>query len=469
MRRFWSDQRGNIAVLFAFAIVPVVGAVGAAVDYSLAVAYRTDMQKALDSTALALSKILPASQETLDTVGMQYFQASMGNHTLTNLNLVITPTVGQITLDVKGNYAPKIATLFGATSFEIGAKAVAKWGIGKVEVALALDNSLSMQTPNPQRIIQLKAATHNLLTILESSAQQPGDAKVAIIPFDGNTKVVATPVDNTWITNNSSWLRWDLWDKVNGTCNKSGSYNSEDACESQKVCTKPQYTSKTNCQNNGGSWINATWTPKAHTTWTGCVQDRDKDPSVNYDVNDTAPSSTETKYPAWQCYNSALSPIFPLSTNWGTPNSNDATTLHGKVNALTPTGYTNITIGLAWALHALSPTNVLTEAAAFNTPNLTKIIVLLTDGENTCNRWEPTPCQVSGSHPDIDARTTAVCQTIRDLNIRLYTIRLIDGTGALLQACATNPSMYYDVQDAGQLAGVFSAIGAEISNLHLAK
>jgi hypothetical protein len=29
--------------------------------------------------------------------------------------------------------------------------------------------------------------------------------------------------------------------------------------------------------------------------------------------------------------------------------------------------------------------------------------------------------------------------------------------------------MYYDVQDASQLSGVFSSIGAEIASLHLSK
>jgi Flp pilus assembly protein TadG len=62
MRRFWSDRRGNVALVFALAAIPVFGAMGAAVDYSMASAYRSDIQKALDATALALTKIMPAEQ-----------------------------------------------------------------------------------------------------------------------------------------------------------------------------------------------------------------------------------------------------------------------------------------------------------------------------------------------------------------------------------------------------------------------
>ncbi|MBN8936615.1 MAG: hypothetical protein J0I13_10105, partial [Rhizobiales bacterium] len=47
----------NVTLTFALAIVPVVGLVGAAVDYSRAAATRTAMQSAVDSTALMLSKI----------------------------------------------------------------------------------------------------------------------------------------------------------------------------------------------------------------------------------------------------------------------------------------------------------------------------------------------------------------------------------------------------------------------------
>jgi Flp pilus assembly protein TadG len=78
MRHFWSDQRGNIAVLFALAIVPVIGGIGAAVDYSMASAYRTDMQKSLDAAGISLAKIMPASQATLDERGTAIFRREHG-------------------------------------------------------------------------------------------------------------------------------------------------------------------------------------------------------------------------------------------------------------------------------------------------------------------------------------------------------------------------------------------------------
>src|SRR3954466_13843944 len=54
--RFLTDRRGGVAPLLALGLVPLVGMVGAAVDYSRANSVRTAMQAALDSTALMLSK-----------------------------------------------------------------------------------------------------------------------------------------------------------------------------------------------------------------------------------------------------------------------------------------------------------------------------------------------------------------------------------------------------------------------------
>jgi hypothetical protein len=332
-----------------------------------------------------------------------------------------------------------------------------------------LDNSLSMNDLG--RITKLKAATHDLLNVLESAAKNPGDAKVAIVPFDGMVKSTTTPADATWIGNNN-WLRWDLWESENGTCSKSGNDNQSE-CSTAGTCSNTKYSSKTKCTSNGHTWTAATWTPKAKTTWNGCVYDRDKDPSLNYDTNDTAPVLTAnpandpTKFPAWQCYNGALQPVMGLTNNWGTPTSNDVTTLHGKVNAMTPTGYTNINIGLNWGFHVLSPTDLYTDGVAYGTANLTKYLIVMTDGNNTRSRYYT--CPMTGPCETIDGRTSATCTNIKAAGIKIYTIRLVDGNATLLQGCATNPSMYYDVQDASQLSSVFSAIGAEIASLHLKK
>lgn len=55
-RRFADDAQGSVAVIFAIALIPMLFAIGAAIDYSRAVAFETSMQAALDSAVLAGAK-----------------------------------------------------------------------------------------------------------------------------------------------------------------------------------------------------------------------------------------------------------------------------------------------------------------------------------------------------------------------------------------------------------------------------
>ncbi|MBY0531847.1 MAG: VWA domain-containing protein [Xanthobacteraceae bacterium] len=444
-RRFWSSEdgrKGNAAILFALSLVPIVGATGAAVDYSLANSARASMQKALDSTALALAKLMPLTQGQLDTQGWQIFQASLGTIAvpMQPSDLVITtPGTGKLVLNVQGQYQTRISSVIGVNNFPVGARAEVTWGIKKLEVALALDNTGSMSSNN--KMTELKKASHNLLNILEKAAKNPGDVKVSIIPFHVQTKVGTSHL-------NASWLRWDIWESENGSCNKSG-YNSQSSCTNQKVCTIPQYTSQSTCQNNGGSWVNATWTPANRSTWTGCVEDRNQ----NYDALDTAPTTTETRFPAIQCSYS-LAEIMPLTYTWAD--------LHTRIDAMNPDGNTNVTIGLAWAWHSLTQQEPMTQAAA-PAPDLSKYIILLTDGDNTQNRWG------GNSGGAIDNRTAAACTNAKAAGFRIYTIRVINGNATLLRNCATDPSMYFDVDSASELESVFNAIGGQLASLHLSQ
>jgi hypothetical protein len=104
--------------------------------------------------------------------------------------------------------------------------------------------------------------------------------------------------------------------------------------------------------------------------------------------------------------------------------------------------------------------------APFNAPaptaDLDKVIILLTDGDNTQNRWSSTASV-------IDARTQKACDNAKADNIKIYTVRVIQGNAALLKNCATAPDMYYEVDQASQLNGVFSSIAQKLATLRLAK
>jgi len=197
------------------------------------------------------------------------------------------------------------------------------------------------------------------------------------------------------------------------------------------------------------SWFTVNWLVSLF--WQGCVTDRNQP----YDVSDAAvTSSSSTKYPGALCNSNSLQTILPLT--------DDFTLLRNKVNAMTPSGNTNITIGLSWGLTLLSSQTPFTEGAAWGTSNLTKIILLMTDGDNTENRWTSTSA-------DIDARTALACQAAKDAGATLFTVRLMEGNATLLSQCATGADTYYDVENVQDLVPAFQAIGEQISQLRIAR
>jgi Flp pilus assembly protein TadG len=410
-RRFGAAQGGNILITFTLTLIPIVGLVGAAIDYSRASSARTAMQAANDSMALMLSKDASGlTTAQINQKAVAYFTALFNRTEVANLTITTTFTTEQtgsfkLVVDTTGSVPTTFMKMFGQGDMNLGVNSVVVWGIKKLEVALALDNTGSMSSSN--KMTNLKTASHNLLTTLKNAAKTPGDVKVAIIPFDTTVNLGTSYKSNDW---------FDV------SCSAMGSPSG---------CTS-------------SNWKNY---------WEGCVADR----TYPYDAQDNPPSSTATRYPVFNC--GSLTNLMPLSSDW--------TALNTKVDAMTPNGNTNVTIGLVWAWHALTAQAPLSEAAA-PAANLDKVIILLTDGDNT-ESWKNSNNTPVTSASAINVRTALVCANVKAAGIKLYTIRVIDGNASMLQSCATNPTMYYDVQQASQLNSVFTAIAQNLANLRLAQ
>jgi hypothetical protein len=173
---------------------------------------------------------------------------------------------------------------------------------------------------------------------------------------------------------------------------------------------------------------------------------------VQEDYRTATTPATAAAFQPFQ-YSTCPATLLPLTSNWDTVNT--------KIDELNPDGNTNVTIGLSWAFQALTAGDPLNNAQA-PTTDLDKVIILLTDGDNTQNRW-------SNTGSDIDLRTQQACANVKKANIKIYTVRVIDGNASLLQACASKTSMYYNVQNATELDGVFATIAQELANLRIAK
>jgi hypothetical protein len=169
----------------------------------------------------------------------------------------------------------------------------------------------------------------------------------------------------------------------------------------------------------------------------------------------------------------ATSTLFPADQDAGCPVpmiglTNDWTALNAKVDAMILNGYTNQAIGLAWAWHALTPGQPMNAPA--KGPDVQQVIILLTDGLNTQNRWYDNRVT---SQALIDARQKILCDNIKAADITLYTIQVNIGNmgkrSTMLQGCASKPEYFYHLTTAGEIATVFNQIGTNMSQLRLAR
>jgi Flp pilus assembly protein TadG len=100
-KRFVGANKGNVAVIFTIAAIPVISFVGAAIDYSRANAARSAMQSAMDSTALMLSKDLSSNKinaSQIQATAQNYFHALYTNKdaTITNITATYTANNGNL-------------------------------------------------------------------------------------------------------------------------------------------------------------------------------------------------------------------------------------------------------------------------------------------------------------------------------------------------------------------------------------
>jgi Flp pilus assembly protein TadG len=429
---FIGADKGNVAVIFAIASLPVFALVGAAVDYTRVSNARASMQAALDSTALMLSKDLASGvikSGDLDAKAKVYFAGLYTNTNATvaagDIHAAYTAKDAQGYSTINVTSSASLTTDFlkvaGVPQIGFTTSSTATWGNSRLRVALALDNTGSMAEDG--KIDALIPAAKNLIDQLKATSATTGDVYVSVVPFSRDVNVGSSNYNQTWVD-------WSAWNSANGSCSNNWS------------------NTQSSCQQAG-----KTWTVNSHTTWNGCVTDR----TQNYDIGNSAPTAaTNTQFPAEQ-YNACPVAMMPLSYDW--------TALKAKIDTMTPNGNTNQAIGLAWGWQSLTST------APLNAPPLEtgftyqKIIILMTDGLNTQNRWTTDPSQ-------IDARQRLLCDAIKADGVKIYAIQVntsvpADPTQAVLQYCASGAANFYMLTSANQLLSTFQAIGTSLSKLRL--
>jgi Flp pilus assembly protein TadG len=128
---FARATRGNVAITFVISSVALVGAAGAAVDFSTANSAKAAMQAALDSTALNLVKSAAnLSSSDITSGASAEFRATFtrANVSVTQVAAQYDPTSAVLTLNSSGNVPLSLMGIFGYQTAPISAVSKAKLG-----------------------------------------------------------------------------------------------------------------------------------------------------------------------------------------------------------------------------------------------------------------------------------------------------------------------------------------------------
>lgn len=424
-RSFRRSVDGNVAMIFAIAMPVIIVATGMAVDTSQVEEAKWSLQSSADAAALGAAKQFGKTQERaqLEHWATSLFFANEGtgrddtHFTYEGVTRVDGNNVLRVsaTRDVPTYFGAAVkAVTGGRIDLETWHLSVASEVIvanRTVELALVLDNSGSMNNPplggSTAKIATLRDASQKLVEQMLSPYPQANSVdpvRISVVPFAASVNVGANNATAPWMD-------------VGGL-----SQSNKDDFDWGSA-TLPVVQSKFSVFSALGL-RNPNW------KWKGCVQSR----PLGYAVTDDAPTLTtpETLFVPF---------LAPSEYNWGGPlssvkndylptsgGSDEAASLKSQKNvnryfnalssadynpdkgpntgcttaAITPLtatqstalnavksmiakGGTNIGEGLAWGWRTLTSGLPFSEGRARNTKENLKVIVLMTDGENTYN------------------------------------------------------------------------------------
>jgi Flp pilus assembly protein TadG len=485
LRRFAAAATGNVAMMYALALLPAMGAAGAAIDLGQAVVLRQRLAETADMTALALGSMPGLTDAQKSAKALEFFEANFPDGKLgqtTSVNVVSTSST--ITVAANGKVSTAFMQLFGMAELDVGVEAEVTLSTSGVEIALALDNTGSMGQAG--KLDALKSSMTSLINILMPNATS-NNVKMGLVPFSESVRLdVPAAMAGDWMDVNggSAWARLHF----NNGMHPFSVWNSMDA-------GSPKWAGCVEARPNG---LEETDAPPAaanpDSLWVPYFQPDEPD-NGNYEsyLDDQAPNGSNvderlanaakyaaqnTNAPNTDC---TMQKILPLTS--------DKATLLSYVGGMQSAGYTHIAIGAAWGWRVLSPGAPFTEGASYGDGKWRKILVLMTDGVNTIpGRGNHLGSDYTAygylsqsrlgtqSRPQAEleqnVRTALVCDRIKAQGISVYTILLMENNQQvrdLMRGCASSPQMFFDTPSTSDLEAAFLQIASELSNLRLSR
>lgn len=393
------NEAGNVSMLFAIAAVPMLLAVGVAIDYLRASNAQTELQNAVDGAALAIAGSGVTGDSQLKKIGINYFKSNFKDSLLEGATPDITISKDSIIVSVDFNYPTTLMSLAGYGTMKIGSLAeVGRGNDNNAEVVMVLDYSLSMVTNN-KYIRMRQAATKMIDQIAGSGANK---VKFGIVPFSA---MVRTSMPKAYVTQATVGATWT-------GCTQDRKYP----------------------YNVGVS-----------------IPTADDDTKWGF-IDDNGSENAAPKKDCAMYQNNGLD-IMPLSA--------DAAAVKARLAAMEPVGNTNIPLGAEFGWNLLDPDAPFTEGAPYGDGKTKKFLVLLTDGVQTSRHFGDKGNR-SVANGNENLKTTCKNATAKGITIFAiaYDIKATAVTD-LLKVCA--PDNYFEASTGGsEIDEVFKLITKRI-------
>ena len=497
---FGKNVSGSLAPILGVAAIPLIMAAGVAVDYGNAVSVQARLQAAVDAAALAAGREANLSNSELERIAKDYFHSNFG--TPANAG---TPTmemsVNDSGLKVEGavtvnNYLTKVAG-FDTTRISASSE-VTKEATG-LEVVLVFDNTGSMASQS--RLSTLKVAAHDFVEILFGPREVADTLKIGVVPFSQFVNVGPDKSNAYWLDTNganqlsrenfsgSSWHNWRAWQAIRNRdwtgCVESriGNMSVDDVVPNSgnaNTLFPPAFypdepgDDTYRAYFKVGGQNNYYYNSYLKDSRTNSMSSRQE----HYNKYNNATVKSRSRGPDKGCN---IQPIQAL-TNVKSPILN-------TINNMKADGYTHVAEGVGWGLRVISPGEPFTEGVEYSDEDITKAMVLLTDGENTFNSESNHNRSTYTAYSFLqqtrvgsanywtaigrqNQKLARACDNVKAAGIVSYSFAYNVPSATqrnLIKNCASDPEKYFDPPSNAALVQNFQQIADELRKLHLSQ
>ena len=486
---FGKDTGGQISIIVALALIPILTIAGLAIDFQRTSTYKSRVQYAMDGALIAGSKAKQEgkSDEQIEALIKDYMNAVLiasDSNTVETYCEDVSVDIPQNSEDINAtidcSFPTTLSMAVGRRKMDFTVSSTSTYGIGNLDVAFVFDVSGSM---GGSRISDLRSAAKTAVdTLLPEGANnsENGITRIAMTSYanmvdagDYFTAATGLPQTREYVQT------YTETEKVKTTCKKYKK-NKKNKCkkwnyEYVDVEKEETYTITDTCvhERDGAHAFNDA-PPGENETYTfntAAYEDSDGSTVPSAQTTETDNSFLTERQPTWDENKKEWnSPTRSCSDHPPLALTDNKTVLKQYIDDLSPGGRTAGHQGTMWGWYLISPNwgDIWVEQAGesarpfdYDEPDTAKALIMMTDGSFN---------EVYHSDQGTSSQQAiATCATAKANGIVIYTVafQAPDDAAATLEACATGPEYSHTPENSQELEDAYQAIATSISDLRI--